>query len=197
MLRLISYIHHTPDLFLTGFVSDEPKDLKLSLFVDADFAGDTGNARSTSGGFLVLDGPSTFFPLMWLAKRQTSTSRSTTESEVVSLATSLFSEALPAMDLWDKLLGRSVSLTIYEDNQATIKVVLKGYSHKLRHISRTHKVDLSSIKEIIDTDAVEIEYIKTDLQAADIFTKALQPCKWVNALKLLGMRVIKIPHAGK
>ena len=101
------------------------------------------------------------------------------------------------MDLWGKLLGRSVSLTIYEDNQATIKVVLKGYSHKLRHINRTHKVDLSSIKEVIDTDAVEIEYIKTDLQAADIFTKALQPCKWENALKLLGMRVIKIPHAGK
>ena len=47
----------------------------------------------------------------------------------------------------------------------------------------------------MDTDAVEIEYIKTDLQAADIFTKALQPCKWENALTLLGMRVIKVPHA--
>ena len=54
--------------------------------VDADFAGDTKDARSTSGGYLVLVGPNTFFPLTWLSKRQTSVSRSTTESEVVAMA---------------------------------------------------------------------------------------------------------------
>ena len=91
------------------------------------------------------------------------------------------------MDLWDCVLKRKVQLDILEDNQATIKVVEKGYSPKLRHILRTHKVDLSSIKEIIDTDSVRIEYIDTALQAADIFTKALAPLKWGNALALLGI----------
>ena len=35
---------------------------------------------------------------------------------------------------------------------------------------------------------VVIKYVATDLQAADIFTKALQPLKWDHALKLLGIR---------
>ncbi len=48
--------------------------------------------------------------------------RSTTEAEVISLAASLFSEALPTMELWDLLLGRPVDLIILEDNQATMKL---------------------------------------------------------------------------
>ena len=38
------------------------------------------------------------------------------------------------------MLGRDdLKLVIHEDNQAAILVVKKGYSPKLRHISRTHK----------------------------------------------------------
>ena len=165
--------------------------LSLRLYVDADFGGDSGNARSTSGGYLVLFGPNTFFPISWLSRRQTSTSRSATESEVVALAASLFSEAIPALVLWEHLLDRGVHLEIMEDNQATIRVVLKGYSAKLRHISRTHKIDISSIHEVVEHDDVEIKYCVTDEQAADIFTKALAPLKWPNALTLLGITAKK------
>ena len=185
--RLICYLNTTKEYRLIGRVSDPPSALSLRLYVDADFSGEQDNARSTNGGYLVLAGPNTWFPLTWVAKRQTSTSRSTTEAEVISLAHSLFLEALPAMDLWDCILGRPIRLIILEDNQATIKVVEKGYSPKLRHILRTHKVDLSSIKEVIDTDSVRIEYVDTALQAADIFTKALAPMKWGNAIALLGL----------
>ena len=79
------------------------------------------------------------------------------------------------MSLWDMLAGRKMLLKVEEDNQATIKVVLKGYSPKLRHILRTHKVNLGSIKEVVDEDSAIIEYIVTTEQAADIFTKALTP----------------------
>ena len=163
------------------------------MYADADFVGDSGNARSTSGGYLVLVGPNTFFPISWLSRLQTSTGRSATENEVVALATSLFSEATPApaLILWECLLDRGVHLEIMEDNQATIRVVLKGYSAKLRHISRTHKVDISSIHEVVEHDDVEIKYCVTDEQAADIFTKALAPLKWPNALTLLGITTKK------
>ena len=109
-------------------IQDKPEDLELRLFVDAGFASDKSTARSTSGGFLALSGPSSFFPLVWISKRQTSTSRSTTESEVVSLVHSLYQEGLPALLLWELLLARSVTLRVHEDNQATILVVKKGYS---------------------------------------------------------------------
>ena len=189
LLRLIQYIHSTPHYRLVGTINDNPDHLELHLYVDADFAGDRLSGKSTSGGFMVLSGPNTFFPLAWVSKRQTSTSRSTTESEVVSLAYSLYQEGLPALQLWEKLLGRSVTLRVLEDNQATILVIRKGYSPKLRHITRTHKVNLSGLSEVFRDDSAELEYCKTDVQAADIFTKALPPQKWGAALRLLGIRV--------
>jgi hypothetical protein len=172
---------------LVGKVGDDKGGLGLKLFVDADFAGDRLDAKSNNGGFLKLEGNNTSFPLMWVAKKQTSVSRSTTEAEVISLAYSLFLEGLPALDLWQKIIGPSINLEVFEDNQATIKVVEKGYSPKLRHIQRTHKVNLGSIKEVFDGEGCEISYITTDKQAADIFTKALPPQKWGAALNMIGI----------
>ena len=88
------------------------------------------------------------------------------------------------------MLDRKVSLLIREDNQATIKVIRKGYSHKLRHLPRVHKVDLSSIKELLDDGHFDIEYVVTDEQAADVFTKALPVHKWDHALGLLGIQCL-------
>ena len=193
LFRLVCYVNATVYYRLVGTIGDDISELSLKLFVDADFAGDRLDAKSTSGGYLVLVGPQSFFPLMWISKRQTSVSRSTTESEVVSLAGALFSEAIPAMILWECLLDRPVRLSIQEDNQATIRVVLKGFSPKLRHISRTHKVNISSVHEIVQDDNISVDYCETDKQAADIFTKALAPMKWGNALALLGMECLESP----
>ena len=75
LLRLIQYIHTTPHYRLAGTIQDEPDHLELQLYVDTDFAGDRLTGKSTSGGFLVLTGPNSFYPLAWGSKRQTSTSR--------------------------------------------------------------------------------------------------------------------------
>jgi hypothetical protein len=172
---------------MIAHIHDKADDLSLSLFVDADFAGDRESTKSTSGGLLTLKGKHSFFPISWVSKRQTSTSRSTTESEVISLAFSLYGEALPTLTLWEKLLGRKVLLECHEDNQATILVVKKGFSPKLRHISRTHKVNLGSLTEVFEDKHIQLSYIKTDDQAADIFTKALPPQKWGAALAMLNI----------
>ena len=56
------------------------------------------------------------------------------------------------------------------------------------HILCTHKVNLASLSEVIEhSPSASIDYIDTKEQAADVFTKALEPLKWPNALKLLGM----------
>ena len=80
-----------------------------------------------------------------------------------------------------------------EDNQAMILVVRKGYSPKLRHITRTHKVNLSGLSEVFRDDSATVEYCQTDMQAADIFTKSFAPQEWGAALRLLGIRV-DLPH---
>ena len=111
LYRLMCYMHTTSHYLLVGRVNDALEDLRLDLFVDADFAGDREDTNSTNGGWLVLGGPKTYFPLCWVSKKQTSVSRSTTKSEVISLAHSLFLEALPMMSLWDISLAETCTCT--------------------------------------------------------------------------------------
>ena len=193
LYRLACYIDGTKEYRMTGYINDPKDKLSLKLFADADFAGDREDAKSTSGSFLAVVGPNSFFPLQWSSRKQTSVSRSTTESEVVSLAAGMYNDALPMLSLWDTILGRECQLEVCEDNQATITVVNKGYSAKLRHISRTHKVNLAGLSELFHNKHYTLSYIDTKLQASDIFTKALSPQLWAPALKMLGLCVSSLP----
>ena len=83
----------------------------------------------------------------------------------------MFSEALPTLQLWCLILGREVRLEVLEDNEATIKIVKKKGSAKLRHVSRTHKVNLASTYDVFEDENVDLEYVNTKEQVADIFTK--------------------------
>ena len=80
-----------------------------------------------------------------------------------------------------------MKLIAKEDNTATIKVAEAGYSPKLRHVHRTHNVHIGALKDVKDKKIADFDHIGSDEQAADIFTKALAPQKWPNALNLLGI----------
>ena len=183
--RLMCYMKSTRDFQLEGVVNNKPEDLHLQLFVDADFSGERKDSKSTSGAWMRLAGSQTSFPLMWSSKRQTSTSRSTTEAEVIAMASAIFGEAIPVLQLFETLLGRRVNLEVCEDNQATMQVVQRGYSSKLRHITRTHKVNLGSLAEFFEDPHNVLKYTETTQQVADIFTKAVEGSKWQNAISLL------------
>ena len=186
--RLMSYMKSTRHFQLEGYVNNKAEDLHLELFVDADFSGERKDSKSTSGAWMRLAGTQTSFPLMWSSKRQTSTSRSTTEAEVIAMASAIFGEALPVLGLWETLLGRKIKSDVCEDNTATIQVVQKGYSAKLRHITRTHKVNLGSLSEVFEDGQVNLRFTETAKQCADVFTKALEANKWPNALDLMQLR---------
>ena len=65
--------------------------------------------------------------------------------------------------------GRCV---IFEDNDAVIKACIKGRSPAMRHVARTHRVDLDWLWERIrDDPGVFIKYVGTKEQIADLFTK--------------------------
>ena len=137
LYRLICYLDSTSHYRLSGKIGDSADKLKLLLFVDADLAGSMDDTKSRSGGYLVISGPNSWFPVCWVSRKQTATSRSTTEAEVVALAVCLFSEAIPMLQLLDLLLGRKVDLYILEDNQATIKVCRSGLGTWAGHTEST------------------------------------------------------------
>ena len=63
-------------------------------------------------------------------------------------------------------------LIIFEDNDAVIKICIKGRSPNLRHVNRTHRVDLDWLNERIQNDlGVFLKFCPTRDQLADIFTK--------------------------
>ena len=63
-------------------------------------------------------------------------------------------------------------LVIFEDNDAVIKMCIKGRSPAMRHVARTHRIDLDWLWERMRTDpGVFIKYVGTKEQIADMFTK--------------------------
>ena len=52
-------------------MGDSLLDCKLALYSDVDFAGDLETSNGTTGAFLVLIGPSTFFPLSVISTAET------------------------------------------------------------------------------------------------------------------------------
>ena len=58
---MMPYINCTPDLVLRGWVGDGPDQLIVRLFSDADFAGGRPIMRSTTGGYLAMTGPNTWY----------------------------------------------------------------------------------------------------------------------------------------
>ena len=61
---------------------------------------------------------------------------------------------------------------MFEDNEAVIKMIIKGRSPTMRHVSRTHRVALDWLFDRINLDPkIQIKYIDTKNQLADILTR--------------------------
>ena len=62
-------------------------------------------------------------------------------------------------------------LYVFEDSEAVIKMIMKGRSPTMRHVSRTHRVALDRLFDRINLDSkIQIKYIDTKNQLADILT---------------------------
>ena len=63
-------------------------------------------------------------------------------------------------------------LCVFEDNEAVIKMIVKGRSPTMRHVSRTHRVALDWLFDRINLDPkIQIKCIDTRNKLADILTK--------------------------
>ena len=63
-------------------------------------------------------------------------------------------------------------LYVFEDNEEVIKMIIKGRSPTMRHVSRTHRVALDWLFDRINVDSqIQIKYIDTKNQLAAILTK--------------------------
>ena len=182
------YINCITEYALRGYVGDNAASWRLRLFADADIAGERPGYKSTSGAFLVVAAPTTNFPISAKCAKQTSVSHSTPEAEIVSAAAALRLAGLPSLDLFETALRRLVYLELMEDNQSTIQIIKTGKNPTMRHISRTHGVNVAWLHDCYVSNRFGMVYQKTDGQSADIFTKAFRDVeKWKKACDLIGV----------
>ena len=87
--------------------------------------------------------------------------------------------------------GSSALLYVFEDNEAISKMIIKGPSPTMRHVSRTHRVALDWLFDTIDLDPkIQIRFIDTKHQLADMMTKGnFTRDEWNNLLHLLNITI--------
>ena len=84
---------------------------------------------------------------------------------------------------------QEILLYVLEDNEAVIKMIIKGRSPTMRHVSRTHRVALDRLFDRINLDSkIQIKYIDTKNQLADILTKGnFTRDEWNHLLSLFNI----------
>ena len=80
----------------------------------------------------------------------------------------------------------SAMLHVFGDNEAVIKMIIKGRSPTMKHVSRTHRDALDWLFDRINLDAqIQIRYIDTKHQLADMLTTGnFTRDEWNNLLHL-------------
>ncbi|GKE76228.1 hypothetical protein Tco_1542348 [Tanacetum coccineum] len=162
-----------------------PKDtgFELTAFSDSDHAGCLDSRKSTSGGIQFLGGDKL---VSWPSKKQDCTSMSSTEAKYVSLS------ACCAQVLWLRTQLTDYGfhfdkIPMYCDSKAAIAISCNLVQH-----SHTKHIDVRYhfIKEQVEKGIVELFFVGTEYQLADLFTKALSEDRFKYLVKRLGIRCL-------
>ena len=86
-------------------------------------------------------------------------------------------------------------LYVFEDKKSVIKMILKGRSPTMRHVSRTHRVPFDWLFDRINLDPkIQIKHIDTKNQLADKLTKEnFTRDEWNHLLCLLNINNSVLP----
>ncbi|GJS22974.1 retrovirus-related pol polyprotein from transposon TNT 1-94 [Tanacetum coccineum] len=144
-----------------------PKDSSIALtaFADADHAGCQDTRRSTSGSMQFLGDRL----VSWSSKRQKSVAISSTEAEYIAMSGCCAQILWMRSQLTDYGLGFN-KIPMYCDNKSVIALCCNNVQH-----SRSKHIDIRFhfIKEHVENGVIELYFVNTEYQLADIFTKAL------------------------
>ncbi|GJT29536.1 retrovirus-related pol polyprotein from transposon TNT 1-94 [Tanacetum coccineum] len=159
-----------------------PKDSSIALtaFADADHAGCQDTRRSTSGSMQFLGDRL----VSWSSKRQKSVAISSTEAEYIAMSGCCAQILWMRSQLTDYGLGFN-KILMYCDNKSAIALSCNNVQH-----SRSKHIDIRFhfIKEHVENGVIELYFVNTEYQLADIFTKALARERIEFLINKLGMR---------
>jgi hypothetical protein len=159
--RTLAYLLHTMDYGLVLGGAPGP----LEGWVDADFAGCKVTRKSTTGYVFKFCGGT----IDWQSKRQSTVVQSTLEAEYIA-ASEAAREATWLRSLLKELGFKQDTTRLNCDNQGAISLANNPGMHaRSKHIEVRHHY----IQEKVDAGELDIFYVRSEDQQADILTKPL------------------------
>nr|GFA37453.1 retrovirus-related Pol polyprotein from transposon TNT 1-94 [Tanacetum cinerariifolium] len=120
----------------------------------------------------------------WSSKKQDCTTLSTAEAEYVSISACCTQVLWMRTQLTDYGFHFN-KIPIYCDSKSAIDISCNPVQHsRTKHIA----VCYHFIKEHVEKGTIELYFVKTDYQLADLFTKALPADHFNYLVRLIGMR---------
>ena len=149
-------------------------------YTDADFAGDKSDYRSTSGSIFFFHGG----PVSWSSKKQSCTALSTTEAEYIAACEATKTAVWLSCLLQDFSGTDQQKVPMYCDNESAVRLAYNAEFHqRTKHVL----VRYHYIRQQVAEGKIEVKYISTTDQLADIFTKALPSPKFISMRKRIGV----------
>jgi len=177
-LRILKYLYLTRELQLTY-----KRNLKAEVvdcFVDADWAGDRVDRKSTTGYLIRVFGN----VIYWKTRKQGSVTKSSTATEYVALSEAI-SEIKVIKNLLDDFkIKIDKPIKIYEDNSGAIAISKFG---NLTKNSKYIEVHYHFVNECYENKEIDIVKVDSENNIADILTKALGKNKFENFRLLLNI----------
>ena len=166
-----------------GLVYSKDKDQECTGYSDADWAGDLGDRKSTSGYIFKLSGGA----ISWRSKKQSCVALSIAEAEYIALA-SAAQESVLLQELLLSLKETKIKpTTIFEDNQSAICLAKNPQYHgRAKHID----IKYHYVRERVAAGDIKLEFCKSQDMAADMFTKGLSSPQFIKLREMLGMKVL-------
>jgi hypothetical protein len=166
--RVLRYLCGTTSYGLK-YANDEDKhggEVNIECYCDADWAGDKEDRKSTTGYCVYVNDNL----ISWNTKKQQSVALSTAEAELMAVVDVVREAMWMSMLLTE--IGYKVKkpMSVWCDNQAAISLSKHDSDH-----NRTKHIDIRYyfIRDEMKKGEVDIKWIRSEEQVADIFTKSL------------------------
>ncbi|KAJ9551554.1 hypothetical protein OSB04_015599 [Centaurea solstitialis] len=174
--RILRYLKGTPN---RGLWYPKESGFELVAFSDADHGGCQLDRKSTSGHVQFLGDKL----VSWGSKKQHCVSTSTAEAEYVAAASCCSQVLWMRTQLRDH--GYNFNhIPIYCDSKSAIAITCNPVQH-----TRTKHIDIRYhfIKDHVERGTIELYFVNTEYQLADLFTKPLDEKRFNFLISKLGM----------